>query len=96
MMQTTLFNYFHGTNKPIKPATHKIKSLRQTILYDYFSIKPKKKTVLDYFKHQEEKLEEEKGSKKLKQLLYIIYENLYYKLVLTIILFILFYAIYLI
>ncbi|KAI9305904.1 hypothetical protein BJ944DRAFT_287451 [Cunninghamella echinulata] len=54
MIQTTLLDYIFYNSKPIKQATHKMKQLKQTSLQDYFSVKPKKKTILDYFKYKKE------------------------------------------
>ncbi|KAI9301090.1 hypothetical protein BJ944DRAFT_239544 [Cunninghamella echinulata] len=63
MIQTTLFNYIHSNNKSIKQAKHKLIKQKQTILLDYFPLKPKKKTILDYFKHRKEKEQTEEKEK---------------------------------
>ncbi|CAO3653723.1 unnamed protein product [Cunninghamella echinulata] len=61
MIQTTLFNYILYNNESTKQVAHKIKQLKQTSLQDYFSVIPKKKTILDYFKHKKEDKEEKRA-----------------------------------
>ncbi|CAO3653765.1 unnamed protein product [Cunninghamella echinulata] len=58
MVQTTLFNYLLCNNKSFKQTTPKIKQLKQTIIKVYFSLKPKKKSILEYFDLQKEKVKE--------------------------------------
>ncbi|KAI9301766.1 hypothetical protein BJ944DRAFT_252056 [Cunninghamella echinulata] len=61
MIQTTLFNYFSCNSSSIKRTTNKIKQLKQTIINDYFAIKPKEKTIFEYFKQKEYKVKKEKS-----------------------------------
>ncbi|CAO3653753.1 unnamed protein product [Cunninghamella echinulata] len=61
MIQTTLFNYILCNNESTKQVAHNIKQLKQTSLQDYFSVIPKKKTILDYFKHKKEDKEEKRA-----------------------------------
>ncbi|CAO3637838.1 unnamed protein product [Cunninghamella blakesleeana] len=56
MVQTTLFNYFTFTcnTNSVKSTKHKVHFIKQTNLYDYFKVIPKKKnTLLDYFKSKD-------------------------------------------
>ncbi|CAO3638566.1 unnamed protein product [Cunninghamella blakesleeana] len=63
MIQTTLFNYFK-CNGSTQPTVKRLPSFKQTNLYNYFNIVPKKRNlILDYFKPINKKQMQEEENK---------------------------------